>query len=549
MLRRFLRARDGATAILVTLCAAILIGFAALATDLGFVYMRSRQLQGAADLAALAAARDLSQAQRLAEQTVRANRFGRDVEVEVEIGRYAADRDVRPRERFQAGGAAPNAVRVRLTSRADLFFGKLFIPRGSVEIARAGTAAETRLAAFEIGSRLLSLRGGVANALLSGLTGSQVSLSVMDYNALVSADVDLFEYVDALRTRLDLEAASFDETLDARMDTVDAVEAIADVLEARGDPAAAAIRRIARAARPLGDLDDLGELLDLGPYGGQDVALQADSADVRVNALSLATAILEIAGGARQVELELGAAVPGLADAQVWLAIGERPNQSPWIAITDSEEVIVRTAQMRLYVEARVASGLSALAQVRIPVVVEAASAQARLSAISCGATLADARVTLSVAPSVGLIAIADIDLRRLDDFRRPLDLRPAEIVRTPLVRVHGFARADLGGHAWQDVTFTGADIEQRRIRTVQTRDILRATVSSLLGELTLDVRAGGLGLGVGAVTAALRPLLTAAAAPLDHLLNGITDLLGVHLGEADVRVNGVRCDGAALVG
>jgi uncharacterized membrane protein len=34
---------------------------------------------------------------------------------------------------------------------------------------------------------LVSLQGGVANALLGGLTGSTVSLSVVAYNALASA--------------------------------------------------------------------------------------------------------------------------------------------------------------------------------------------------------------------------------------------------------------------------------------------------------------------------------------------------------------------------
>jgi uncharacterized membrane protein len=42
--------------------------------------------------------------------------------------------------------------------------------------------------------------------------------------------------------------------------------------------------------------------------------------------------------------------------------------------------------------------------------------------------------------------------------------------------------------------------------------------------------------------------VLTSVAAPLDSLVNGLSDLLGVRLGEADVRVNGVRCGGAALV-
>lgn len=85
-------------------------------------------------------------------------------------------------------------------------------------------------------------------------------------------------------------------------------------------------------------------------------------------------------------------------------------------------------------------------------------------------------------------------------------------------------------------------------IKQAATRDAARATVSSLLGDTDLSVRAGGLGLSTGVVTSAVNGALSSAASPLDDLLNGLTDLLGVRLGEADVRVNGVRCGGAALV-
>ncbi|MGE0827755.1 MAG: pilus assembly protein TadG-related protein [Hyphomonadaceae bacterium] len=547
LLARFARAREGATAVLVSLSATGLIGATALATDVGFVYFKSRELQGLADLAALSAARDLRQAQRLAEETVGANRWGGEVAVETTLGAYRANGELAPRARFRAGGSA-NAVRVELQGDAPLFFAKLFVPSGQMRISRTATAAQTELAAFEIGSRLLSLRGGAANALLSGLTGSSVELSVMDYQALARANVDLFDYMDALRTELDMEAASFDQALDARIDTHDAIEAIANALAANGDPAAAAVRVIADAANGLGDIEGLGELIDLGPYGAQDVRMEAGATDVTVNALSLANAVLELANGARQVQLDFGAQIPGLADADVWLAIGERPNRSPWLTITNDEDVIIRTAQTRLYIEARVAGGLSSLASVRIPILVEIASAQARLSDIECGRDADDARVTLSVSPSIGMLALADIDRGRLNNFRNSLALSPAELVRTPLVRAHAFARVDLGGERWQDVTFTGEEIARGDVKTVATRDIATASVSSLLRHLELEVRVGGLGVGAGPVTAALRPALSAAAAPLDQLVNSLTDLLGVHLGEADVRVNGVRCDGAALV-
>jgi uncharacterized membrane protein len=547
-LRRFLRARRGAASVITALSSVAIIGFTGLATDVGSVYLETRRLQGTADLAALAAMQDPGQAQTLARATVADNRWPAGTDVAVTRGAYASDRTIPVAERFRADAPEANAVRVNVTTSAPLFFGRLFIPEGRMRITRTATAAQTRMASFQIGSRLLALRGGVANQLLSGLTGSNVSLSVMDYNALLQADIDLFQYMDALRTRLDLEVASFDHTLAQRVEAPVALEALADVLAQQDGRAESAMRRIAEAADDSGALRRFDELIDLGPYAAQDHALDGQT-QVRVSAMDLAGAILQIAGGDRQVRLQLGAAVPGLASTDVWLAIGERPNNSPWLTITDDSDVVIRTAQMRLYIEANVRpGGALGLAQVRVPLLTELAAAEARLADIRCGFSGSQREVTLSVAPSIGSLTLGEINPSRLDDFRTPLRATRATLVRTAALQVEGYARIELGGRQWQTVRFSGAEIDRGVVKTVATRDAARATLSSLLGETDLSVRVLGLGLGVGPVTSALRGTLTSVAAPLDELVNGLTDLLGVRLGEADVRVNGVRCGGAALV-
>ncbi|MCA8885840.1 MAG: hypothetical protein KDA35_04395, partial [Hyphomonadaceae bacterium] len=116
------------------------------------------------------------------------------------------------------------------------------------------------------------------------------------------------------------------------------------------------------------------------------------------------------------------------------------------------------------------------------------------------------------------------------------------------IARVEGEGRIDIGGQQWSTVRFNNSDIERSTVKTVSTRDAARATVSTLLGQTNLTVRAAGLGLNTTALTSAVGGVLSSAAGPLDSLINGLSDLLGVRLGEADVRVNGVRCGGAALV-
>ncbi|MDT9126957.1 TadG family pilus assembly protein, partial [Escherichia coli] len=82
----------------------------------------SRKLQGAADLAALAAARDLPNATAAAQATAAANALGSNVMVKVVTGVYTPDRTVPAAQRFQANAASPNAARVTVNSKADLFF-------------------------------------------------------------------------------------------------------------------------------------------------------------------------------------------------------------------------------------------------------------------------------------------------------------------------------------------------------------------------------------------------------------------------------------------
>ena len=547
-LRSFIQSEDGVSAIITAFCAVAIIGCAGLATDVGSVYLDSRRLQGTADVAALAAMNDPSRAQSIATDTVGANNWPQGTRVETVLGSYTADRSIPVGERFQRGAAGDTAVQVQVTSTTPLYFGRLFIPSGQMTIVRRATAAEARLASFQIGSRLLSVQGGIANQVLSGLTGSQVSLSVMDYNALANADVDLLSYVDALHTNYSAQAASFDQTLSQNITSADAINTLANMVHSQNSRASRALQDIAEAASHSGLSGSLNRVVDLGPYAAQDHVNLAGTSRISVNALDLATAMLEIAGGDRQVRLQLGTGVPGIASTNVWLAIGERPNNSPWLTVTDNGSPIIRTAQARLYIEANVRPALVALVNVRIPVLLELASAQARLSDIRCGSGVGNRSVTLSVAPSIGSLSLGEVDTARLDDFRSPLQPSPGRLVDTGLVSVTGAAHIDVGGEQWTPVRFSGGEIQSGAVKSVATRDAAQATISSLLGRTQLSVRGGGLTLGAPVVTPAVQSTLTSAAAPLDSLINSLSDLLGLRLGEADVRVNGVRCGGAALV-
>ena len=98
-------------------------------------------------------------------------------------------------------------------------------------------------------------------------------------------------------------------------------------------------------------------------------------------------------------------------------------------------------------------------------------------------------------------------------------------------------------------VDFSHADIMAGRIKTVSTRSAIGSMTGSLLRDLRLDVCVTGLGIGLpGLVSQAVTGVLEPVAAPLDEVIFATQALLGVKVGEADLRVNGIRCGGAVLV-
>lgn len=547
---RYIRDERAAISIITGISLVMFVGFTGAAVDFGSVYLQTRQLQGVADLAAMSAASDLPQAQLAAQDTVAQNRLPTGTTATAVTGTYTPDESIPVNQRFTPNGTPANAVKVVLASNANVYFTRMFLGKNAIPVSRTAIASAGQLASFSIGTRLAGLQGGVENALLSGLTGSNVSLSLMDYNALVNAQVDLFQYMGALATRLNVTGVSFNQTLQTQVTGGTAISAIGDVLKAAGNTAAAqVVYTIANAANQ--QQVTLGQLLNLGPYQDQDYIEANGPSGFTVNALDMANAMLLLAQGGRQVQLNLNSMIPGVSSVTAWLAIGQRPSNSPWLTITDAKTMIISTAQARLYLDAQVVPiGLSGVSAINLPVYVELASAEAKLSSISCQPVSAE-NVTLSVTPSIGETAIGSIDLTQLNNFTQEETITPATMVNVPLLlKVTGQSVINIGGDDWQNVSFNANDIQNQTVKTVATNNAIDAALTSLLGNLSLNVNVLGLGLGLGqnAVTQAVTNSISNVAVPLDGVVDSLTSLLGVGLGEADVWVNGVRCQNVALV-
>lgn len=540
------RAERGSVTLLAAAGLTLAMAASALAVDLGSVYYEARRLQGIADAAALSAAGNLASADEAMVDAITASGWDRSISAQIATGTWTPDASLPVARRFTAGGSVPNAARVSASEDSPLYFGRIFGLR-TVHLIRTATAARIDLASFSIGSRLASLDGGIGNQLLSALTGSSISLTAADYNALLGADVDLLSFAPALQTELHATGASYQQTLATSTTLPHALAALAAALNASGSgDAATAIGKIAASVgnTPV----TLSSLVDLGPIGKQDYSAGGTSLDV--NAFDMLTTLLEIAGGARQVQLDLAAGVPGLTSLKATLAIGDRAATSPWVAVTASGDPIVRTAQTRLYLEATVGGStlLKALGvqSVRLPLYVELAAAQARLSSLSCPAGSRSA--TLSVQPSIGHASIADVATTNLSSMSVAPTESPATLVNVLGVKASGSARTDLSDNGWQTVSFDTADIDSRATKTVNSTGTASAIATSLIGKVSVSTSVGPLQLPSLPLGAALSPLLATTAPLIDGALSPLLDALGVHLGQADVRIDGVRCGAAALV-
>lgn len=528
----FLHDRCGGVATMGAAGAALLCLLAAVVIDGGSIALAARNAQTAADLGALAAARDLSNAQRAAQATAGDN-VGVDLSVTTTTGTYVPDAAVAPAQRFSTGDADDNAARVTVTIPARVWFARWVLGKERVEVTRTGTAAVRMaepMATLSIGSRLAALDGGVANQVLSGLTGSEVSLSLMDYRALADVNVDLLGFTDALATHAGITVGDYDTLLAQEVDAGDALR----ILETLTDGADSGLNRLARAAD--GQRFRMGQLI--GAEAGAEQGLRG-GLEVGVSALSLVNAMIELSGGERQVALDLGAKA-GLADVDVWLAIGERPNRSPWLAVAKSGQPIIRTAQARLYVEARTAQSLSGLAQVKLPLLVELAASEARLNAIDCDGARS---VQVGVRPGVARARIGTTNVAALNNFKAAPVVQAASLVNVAgLVVVKASADVEAADQSFKPLTFSDSQISSQAPQTVKSTGFTSGAVSSLLGRMQLDVKVIGLGLGLGNLTQSLNALLSPLGPVLDGVVNGVLDTLGLSFGEADVIVHGATC-------
>ncbi|KRB57113.1 hypothetical protein ASE04_28490 [Rhizobium sp. Root708] len=568
---KFLAARDGNVAIMAALCAPLILYTLALGVDYGMMTLQQRRLQQLSDIGAIVAASDIANASSnlvanfqknglnvavkttngyltpsgsLPSNTGKLSQY--DAVVQYTPGVYVADPSLTAAQRFVAGVQPYDAVKVAVQQKAELTFAASFATPPT--LGATGTASASKIAAFSIGSRLASLNGGVLNALLGSLLGTTVSLKVADYEALAAADVDLLSYLDLLATSLNLKAATYDDLLNTDI----SYPRLLNTLGKTPGLSSTVTKALAALEKGLGSTQlkvKLKDLVDLGPMSERVIG-SGSHLLVDATVMDILSATAMAANQRNQVAVNLAGTVPGLTSITLKLSIGERPKGVASNAV-GATGAAVRTAQIRLAIEASI-PGLATIAglKVRVPLYVEAAYAEAKLASFSClGGNPKNASIGVDVVPGVAEIALGDVDPSAMANFGDKPRVTPATIIDATLLRVTGMADVNLTNTSKTRLGFQSTDIAAKTIKNVSTRDSLTSAVQSLLKNTDIQVQLLFIALGTNkAVMSAIADTLSGATAPLDELLYNTLLMLGIKIGEADVRMTDARCQQSVLV-
>ncbi|MBZ9709942.1 hypothetical protein LB543_24870 [Mesorhizobium sp. ESP7-2] len=560
-------------AVMTALSAPVALALAAVAIDEASIYTERREAQAMVDLAAITAASNINNVNTAVVTTLTDNGMpgvvvqgsgqtipaaaGKTV-VTVTQGRYASS-TANVGQRFQAGVTPYNAVRVTLAKIPKRYFASSLIP--TPVIGTQATASMTPQATFSVGSRLLSVNGGILNALLSGLLGGNISLSVMDYNGLISDDVSVLSFVGALGTQLNITAGTYSDVLASKATVGQIATAMANV-PGLGNTAKVALQTIASKSTSTVKIP-LSSLVDLGSVGSLGLGQQPSGLGVDASAMGMLTAAAVLANGTNQAAVDLGATIPGLLSTKLSIAIGEPIQSSPWLAL-DGIGTVVRTAQTRVKLTASVgigtpglAGGISLLA-VNLPLNVEVAYAEAKLTDITCPTGPSSISVSIAAHPGIAQLNLANSNNPSgFADFSQPqtftnADIADVKLLLMPLIQVMGSAATAITNNSPQTLTFNATDIANKTVKTVSTRNISQSLTTSLVNNLSLSANVLGLGIDVTALLGTVKPavvaLLNTVTAPVDDLLYNVLSVLGVGVGQADVRVTGATCGRAVLV-
>ncbi len=556
---------EGASAILIAGTMTFMLAMGTMAVDAGIMMLQDRKIQNIADIAALAASRDLARADEIVARSLEDNGYSADDIDQIETGSFDPRRPLGAR--FVPGGGG-NAVRVTLRRDVDLYFMPIVSDMTTVTVGASAVVTNIEEGAFSATTGLADLEAGVLNALLSSALGTSVSLTLADYRGLAQTDIQALGFLDALAANVGVSAGTYNDLLGAQASVGQIVDAMVSVLNAEqsldsnGVTVLSALETLSADARALNALTfTISDLLDLGALGLTEIGSTGYVSNLTAGIVAMDLLFQSLYSGKMGEIMDLGVAltVPGVADISVRLAVGEplqgdpsNPQARIVIGPVGSQ---VHTAPVRLQLTIGLLQLLSIPGSgnqlINIPLYAEIAGGDAELVSIGCGLNPgADSRLGIRASAGAADIFVGEVNGGAMENFDRTVTVRDAVLINLPLVlRLRAAAQVTIDGAGPQTLSFSAAEMNVPTTKRVGSALSLESTFSTLISTLSIDIDRGVLAILSPLIkvleTVVIQPLLNLLASvssAIDPALAGLLRALGVSAGYIDVTAYGARC-------
>ncbi len=361
----------------ISLLAALTLGFALLCTllviDSGRLYLEKRSLQRIADMAALEAAGRKgtcspgSSASTFANQSSTRNSFVAGTgsrTLTINCGTLTLDAD--SRRTFTADATKSEAIRVVATHAvprsiaagiAALFDSTPTPP--NIQLSATAVAAGTPpLAALTIRSAAMSIdstKAALLNPVIGSLLGGTLNLSVANWQGIASTDLSVLNYLDRLKTDLNINAVGYTDVLNSNVAVSQLIQTAINVLDPAGTLSATATIAGLRALKVAAGATTvlLGDLLSV--QGSTNIA----ALNTSLRLIDLVQGLAQLANDKNGVSAAAQINLAGLAQVTTRIQVVEPPQLSavgdpskidPLNPKTGANRLYVRTAQMRALV-------------------------------------------------------------------------------------------------------------------------------------------------------------------------------------------------------
>ncbi|MDR6427020.1 putative membrane protein [Variovorax paradoxus] len=347
-------------------------------TELGYLFFLKRELQKTVDLAALAGTQALKPfGCPVAQQAAKGNAAknfpaGIDplTDAEVECGNWDPVLNAPPLHFNTAtSGEKLNAVRISITRNPTLL---PFSLTGTTERSIAVTALayqSTPQAQLSIRSTLVVFdpaKSPLLDAAFGKLLGGNVVLTAAGWEGLITTQVNLLSFLDAIALQVGIGAGQYEQVLNSKITAGKLLQALATVLQKNGALAGVALTGFNDMVNLTTQASNVQ--LSVAEILGIATGTPSSALDLNLQAFQLTQAFVQLANSQHAATISAPSNLLGLANVVTTIKVIEPPQTSaignPELAVLDPmgpNGIRVRTAQIRALISVDFTTALTSL--------------------------------------------------------------------------------------------------------------------------------------------------------------------------------------------